>query len=134
MGRGVGRPHTTSTTESVVPIVGIDYFYIKPEGVRRRDELAKELSGEGDEAITQARASGEVIKCLLVRCFCSKNLFAHVLPQKGDDEDITLMHECMISLDAEASIKLVLRNILHKRILHVDRCRGKSFFGSALAP
>ena len=87
MGRGVGRPHTTSTTESVVPIVGMGYFYITSEGVRRRDELAKELSDEGDEAVAQARASGEVIKCLLVRCLSSKNLFAHVVPQKGDDED-----------------------------------------------
>ena len=31
MGRGVGRPHTTSTTESTVPIVGMDYFYIISE-------------------------------------------------------------------------------------------------------
>ena len=36
---------------------------------------------------TQARAKGEVVKCLLIRCFKSKNIFAHVVPQKGDDED-----------------------------------------------
>ena len=28
MGRGVGRPHTTSATESSIPIVGMDYFFI----------------------------------------------------------------------------------------------------------
>ncbi len=87
MGRGVGRPHATSTTESSVPIVGMDCFYITREGVRRRDEMAKELGDAGEEAIAQARASGEVLKCLLVRCLQSKNLFAHVVPQKGDDED-----------------------------------------------
>ena len=27
MGRGIGRPHTKSTQESAVPIVGMDYFY-----------------------------------------------------------------------------------------------------------
>ena len=127
MGRGVGRPHSTSTKESSAPIVGMDYFYITKEGVRRRSELAKELaevmerhgapaSAElrvgheiaeraaeaatttnpagldpvGDDvvdAISAARTAGTVVKCLLVRCLTSKNVFAHVVPQKGDDED-----------------------------------------------
>ena len=87
MGRGVGRPHATSTTESSVPIVGMDYFYITREGVRRRDEMAKELGDAGEEAITQARASGEVLKCLLVRCLQRRCVSAHVVPQKSDDED-----------------------------------------------
>ena len=75
MGRGVGRGHAKSTSESSVPIVSMDYFYITKEGVRRREEISKELSGEGEEAITQARAKGEVLKCLLVRCLKSKNVF-----------------------------------------------------------
>ena len=66
MGRGVGRGHAKSASESSVPIVGMDYFYITKEGVRRREEISKELSGEGEEAITQARAKGEVLKCLLI--------------------------------------------------------------------
>ena len=90
MGRGIGRPHTKSTQESIVPIVGMDYFYITKEGVRRRDELAKELDATlekagapaaeamrrgnelADEAISKARSNGEVLKCLLVRCMQSK--------------------------------------------------------------
>ena len=110
MGRGVGRPHVASSHESSVLIVGMDYFYITKEGVRRRDELAKELAAalekasapvaeslrqgndvaeaaSGDEAISEARAAGQVLKCLLVRCLQTKNVFAHVVPQKGDDED-----------------------------------------------
>ena len=134
MGRGIGRPHTTSAQKSTVPIVGMDYFYITKGGVRRRTELAKELDavlgahgapasealrrgnevnddvatssaldadvratpaatdpssagGVSEEAITTARSAGAVVKCLLVRCFHSKNVFAHVIPQKGDDED-----------------------------------------------
>ena len=66
MGRGVGRGHAKSASESSAPIVGMDCFYITKEGVHRRHELSKELSGEGDEAITQARTNGEVLKCLLV--------------------------------------------------------------------
>ena len=105
MGRGVGQPHAKSTQESLVPIVGMDYFYITKEGVRRRTELAKELEAAlekasapaaealrrgdelADEAISKARSNGEVVKCLLVRCLQSKNVFAHVVPQEGDDED-----------------------------------------------
>jgi len=68
----------------------MDYFYITREGVRRRDEMAKELGEDGEEAITQARASGEVLKCLLVRCLQRRCVFAQVVPQEGDDED----HHC----------------------------------------
>ena len=85
MGRGVGQPHAKSTQESLVPIVGMDYFYITKEGVRRRTELVKELDAAlekasapaaealrrgneiADEAISKARSNGEVVKCLLVR-------------------------------------------------------------------
>ena len=28
MGRGVGRPHSNSSSESSIPIVGMDYFFI----------------------------------------------------------------------------------------------------------
>ncbi len=71
----------------MAPEIGLDYFYITREGVRRRDEMAKELVGEGEDAITQARANGEVLKCMLVRCMQTKNVSSHVVPQKGDDED-----------------------------------------------
>lgn len=110
MGRGIGQPHAKPTQESTVPIVGMDSFYITKEGVRRRKQLAKELlkaSGEdlerdsaaATEAISKARNDGEVVKCLLVRCLQSKNVFAHVVPQKGDDE----YHYCakMVVADVE---------------------------------
>ena len=59
MGRGIGRPHTKSTQESTVPIVGMDYFYITKEGVRRRTELAKEL----DAALeTNGAPAGEALR------------------------------------------------------------------------
>ena len=82
----------------------MDYFFITREGARRRDELAKEMAetlekasapaaevlrqGDelADEAVSKARTAGDVLKCLLVRCFYSKNVFAHMVLQKGDDE------------------------------------------------
>ena len=43
--------------------------------------------GDRDSNIAAARAAGKLIKCFLVRCMSSKSVFAHVVPQKGDDED-----------------------------------------------
>ena len=39
MGRGTGRGHAKSASESSVPIVGMEYLYITKEGVRRRGDL-----------------------------------------------------------------------------------------------
>ena len=78
MGRGMGTHHTTTGSESLVLIIGLDYCFIAKERLRRRDELAAEL---------KARAHGQLVECLVVRCFDSKSTFAHVVPQKGDDED-----------------------------------------------
>ena len=87
LGRGVGTPHTTVSAESARPILGMDYLFMTKDGLKRRDELAEELNEEGDEAVNEARAAGQLVKCLLVRCFKTKALFAHVIPRKGDDED-----------------------------------------------
>ena len=119
-GRGLGSPHIAVTEQSMVPVVGMDYFFVTAEGLKRRDELACELSEEGEEKIAAARKRGDIIKCLLVRCFNSKNIFAHVVPQKGDDEEgycaglvvndvLWLGHTCVIlKSDNEAAV-LALR-------------------------
>ena len=39
-----------------------------------------------DGAIQAARSSGEIVKCLIVRCHKSRAIFAHVVPCKGADE------------------------------------------------
>ena len=83
----MGRPHATSTIESSVPIVGMDCLYATREDARRCDEMAKELGDDDEEATTQARTSGEVLQFLPVWCLQAKNVFAHVIPQEGDDED-----------------------------------------------
>ena len=70
-----------------MPIVGIDYFFITSEGVKKRKELEFEETPPGDEHLESARARGDIIKCMLVRCFSSKNVFAHYVPVKGADEE-----------------------------------------------
>ena len=60
-----------------MPIVGIDYFFITSEGVKRRKELEFEENSSGETALLAARTNGEIIKCMVIRCFSSKSLFAH---------------------------------------------------------
>ena len=65
--------------------MGMDYYFITKEGIKRRDELAAELGDDSEETVTQARAKGQLVKCMAVRCFKSKNIFKHVVLQNGDD-------------------------------------------------
>jgi hypothetical protein len=62
--------------------VAIDYFFLTESGVQLRSEL--ELT---DEAVQEARAKGEIVKCLALRCLKRKVLFAHVVPCKCADEN-----------------------------------------------
>ena len=83
LGRGRGIQHRSSAGASAVPIIGVDYFFLTKGGVFSRRELDYAMSVEGDVQIEAARTQGEVVKYLLVRCFLSKNVFAHMVPQKG---------------------------------------------------
>ena len=47
-------------------MIGLDYFYVTRGGVRRRDELEYKHDEEGNRALQDARASGNVVKCLLI--------------------------------------------------------------------
>ena len=47
MGRGAGQPNFVVMEESKVLVVGLDYFFITSEGVKRRDEFAFELTEGG---------------------------------------------------------------------------------------
>ena len=81
LGRGRGQQHRARPS-SLIPVVAIDYFFLIEAGVKLRSEL--ELT---DEALQEARAKGEIVKCLAVRCLKYKAVFAHVVPCKGADEN-----------------------------------------------
>ncbi len=83
MGQAVGALHPTDSRTPRVPRIGVDYFYITAGGVKRKDELKE----QEDEKIDEARSRGEIVKCVLARCFESKNVFAHCIPCKGADEE-----------------------------------------------
>ncbi len=85
MGRGRGLQHR-GCGDSMIAIIGLDYFFITRGGVKKRDELEHTIDPAGEAALREARSKGEIIKCLIVRCTKSKNVFAHCIPQKGADE------------------------------------------------
>ena len=88
MGRGLGEQRGRHAgREHTIPRVGIDYWYITSKGVEKREELDYKADGEGEAKLLEARKSGVVVKCIIVRCHETKCVFAHVVPCKGADED-----------------------------------------------
>ncbi len=85
MGRARGQHHVHSKG-SLIPIVGVDYFFITTEGLKKRKELL-EMGYKSDAEIEADRVQGKLIKCVLTRCFDTKCLFAHCIPCKGADEE-----------------------------------------------
>ena len=95
LGRGRGQPHKR-TPGSTVPVIGLDYFFITPHGVKSTLELAEWL--KTDDPITtlpedpnnthvdNERRRGGIVKCIMVRDSLSKCIFAHVIPYKGNDD------------------------------------------------
>ena len=81
LGRGRCLQHQKKGTP-IIPIVGLDYFFLTESGTKTRKEL-----GMDDAELTEARAKGEVVKCIIVRCLKSKSVFSHFIPVKGVDED-----------------------------------------------
>ena len=129
----------------MVPVVAIDYFFLTEAGVQLRSEL--ELT---DEAVQEARAKGEIVKCLAVRCLKFKVLFAHVVPCKGADEngivaDMVLREvewlghtRLILKADREPAVQALVKAALEMVKVdckHVDQVRkptaaSKSAFGS----
>ena len=69
-----------------MPIIGVDYFFLTKGGVHTRKELEFSLTPGGETELEAARSRDDLVKCLLVRCFHHKAVFAHLVPQKGLDE------------------------------------------------
>ena len=59
--------------------------------VEHRSELTM-----SDAEVKTARKCGVIVLCLIIRCCAGKNVFCHVAPCKGDDED-----KCVVNLAVE---------------------------------
>ncbi len=119
LGRGRGLQHRRSHG-SIIPIIGLDYFFITKGGVRRRGEL----DYAADKDVDDARSNDELVKCLVVRCSSPRIVFGHVAPCKGADEDgwvadtvvqdvAWLGHtKVILKADGEAAIQALARRVL----------------------
>ena len=120
MGRGRGSPHRPSPG-STVPIVGVDYFFITATGVVGRKELA---NADSEQELESDRTEGKVVKCIVVRCSSTKIVLAHVIPQKGVDEDMHVARlvtddiawlghtKLIIKGDNEVSLQALIRRVI----------------------
>ena len=80
-GRGVGLQHRSRSGGSTIQRVGIDYFFMTEGGLLNPVDIEKEL-GDSEE-IDRQRAHGSMVKCILIRCWDTKCIFAHAVPRKG---------------------------------------------------
>ena len=87
LGRGLDDQHRASAEKSGIAIVGLDYFYMTAGGIKFRKDLEQEENPTGEAALEEERRKGGVVKCLLMRCFETKIMFAHCIPYKGVGED-----------------------------------------------
>ena len=73
--RGTGEPHRARKTERAVCVFAFDYLFIGHDGaaIQRKD-----LTEEREEV---------AVKLLVAKDTRGKAVFAHVIPQKGVDED-----------------------------------------------
>ncbi len=123
LGRGRGIQHRRGHG-SLIPIVGVDYFFITKNGVRKREELGQPDDEDGNKAINEARVKGEIVKCLVVRCFATKVVLAHVVPYKGVGEDDTVAEmvvediawlghtRVIVKADGEPALQSLIRRVL----------------------
>ena len=113
MGRARGAQHRRSDDESAIPIIGIDYFFVTKDGVKKRSQLGDELSEneEADAALNLARESGEIVKRILLRCSKFKVILAHVVPCKGraQDEDEYVNNTVLKDLEWVGHTSMILR-------------------------
>ena len=103
LGRGRGLQHRIRTGP-VIPIIGLDYFFLTGAGV----VLQKELKMD-DMQVNEARTKGEVVKCLVVRCYVSKAVFGHVIPCKGLDEDGVVVTKILHDLEWLGHTRIIIK-------------------------
>ena len=107
---GEQRGHAKDACESMVAVVGVDYFFTTAKGVHhKKAEAMKELDVVDDEAFTAARLEGKVVKNIIVRCSSTKLLFAHQVPVKGVDEDKHVVKLVCEDLEWMGHAKIILK-------------------------
>ena len=89
----------------MIPVIGLDYFFLTGAGV----VLQKELKMD-DMQVNEARIKGEIVKCLVVRCFASKAVFGHVIPCKKLNEDGVVVTKVLQNLEWLGHTRLIVKS------------------------
>ena len=134
MGRGLGeRRGRHLGREHKIPVVGVDYFYISNGDLKTRQELDFADGAEGDEKIATERQEGKLVKCLVLRCHQSKNVFGYVIPCKGVDEDLFAVKLVVQAVAWMGHIRVIVKSDNEASLLsmvkpgadqHQVRCAG----------
>ena len=82
MGRGRGHQHRAGQP-SLIAVIGLDYFFITPGGIKKRSELEHSADDAGNAALEDDRRKGEIVKCIVLRCSRSKIVLGMLSPAKG---------------------------------------------------
>jgi hypothetical protein len=129
MGRGVCFLHRNLKSKSAIPRIGIDYFYITQGGIRKRNELEHAQDPVGEATLEDERQKGIIVKCIVIRDWESKNIYAHCVPCKGADEDEYVAQlvaddvawlgytRLIIKSDNEPALLALVRQVLGKVML-----------------
>ena len=109
-GRHAGRVHR-------IPRVGIDYFFNTVRGLKKREELDIPNDAKGNEKLEAKRRSGEIVKCVVVRCYETKCIFGHVIPCKGPDEDNFTVNLIVGDIAWMGHVRLILKTDQEKSLV-----------------
>ena len=131
MGRGLGEARGRHAgRQHGIPIVGVDYFYMTSTGFVDRKETGFAEDEDGEKQLNEARDKGEVVKCLVVRCYATKVIFGHVVPRKGADEDDFVAKLVVADVAWMGHVKLIIKSdqeaapvALITRALQLLRCQ-----------
>ncbi len=121
MGRGLGEQRGGCDHDHQIPRVGMDYFYITLEGFKWRKELKHPETADGEKLLLEDRKAGRLIKCIMIRCYETKCVFAHVVPCKGDDEDSYVRDLVCSDIAWLGHVKLLLKTDNERALMALVR-------------
>jgi hypothetical protein len=100
------------------------------DGFVNRKETGFLETEEGEKQLNEARDKGDIVKCLVVRCYATKVVFGHVVPRKGTDEDDFVAKLVVSDVAWMGHVKLIVKSdqevalvALVTRALQLLRCQ-----------
>ena len=110
-GRGVGEQRgRRKEAGHDIPTIGIDYFFITSGGIVSRKDLEYAGDDDGIAKLEEDRVKGNIQKCIIIRDYSTKCVFAHIIPCKGADEDSYTVKLVVAAITWLGHVKLILKS------------------------